>query len=257
MAVDFSKEGRVGFVTLNRPPANSYDHAFIDELEDAVDSVAHDDEVRVTIVRSASKRFFCAGADIKAFTGSDVDGNMAMIETAHGVLARIAEVAKVFIAEIGAHALGGGLEIALACDLRFAGEGSYRIGLPEATLGLLPGNGGTQRLPRLIGKSKALELMVTGDTLTPEEARDAGILNRLFPEGALAKETLEFAQRLAAGAPKAIGAIKLAVHRGMDQRLDDALRLERELIEPLFRSEDADEGFSAFMEKRRPTFRGK
>src|SRR3954464_15746595 len=154
MAVSFSPENGVGYITLDKPPANSYDKDFMDELGAAVETAAADEAIKVVIVRSASKRFFSAGADIKAFMANDTATNMAMIERGHEVLASIATVPKLFIAQIEGHALGGGLEISLACDLRFGARGNYRLGVPEVTLGLLPGNGGTQRLPRLIGLSR-------------------------------------------------------------------------------------------------------
>jgi len=256
MAVEFSREGGLGYVTLNRPPANSYDFGFIEELDRAVQQAEADPEVRVVVVRSALERFFSAGADVRAFSENPPDRNMELVRYAHRVLGRIAQVPKVFIAQIGGHALGGGLEIALACDLRFGARGDYRVGLPEVTLGLLPGNGGTQRLPRLVGWSRALDLMVTGRTLTPEEAHAYGILDRLVPPERLAEETAEYAGRLASGAVRAVGAIKLAVRLGVDRPLEDGLRLERELVDGLFRSEDAQEGIRAFLEKRAPQFRG-
>ncbi|MCL6499150.1 MAG: enoyl-CoA hydratase/isomerase family protein [Firmicutes bacterium] len=256
MAVEFSREGGLGYVTLNRPPANSYDFGFIEELDRAVQQAEADPEVRVVVVRSALERFFSAGADVRAFSENPPDRNMELVRYAHRVLGRIAQVPKVFIAQIGGHALGGGLEIALACDLRFGARGDYRVGLPEVTLGLLPGNGGTQRLPRLVGWSRALDLMVIGRTLTPEEAHAYGILDRLVPPERLAEETAEYARRLASGAVRAVGAIKLAVRLGVDRPLEDGLRLERELVDGLFRSEDAQEGIRAFLEKRAPQFRG-
>src|SRR4051794_41602901 len=179
MAVTFSAEAAVGYVTLDKPPANSYDKAFMDELGAAVDAAAADDAVKAVILRSASPRFFSAGADIKAFLANDTAANMAMIERGHEVLASIARVPKVFIAQIEGHALGGGLEIALACDLRFGARGSYKLGVPEVTLGRLPGNGGTQRLPRISGVPQALDLMITGEPISPGRAHALGILNRL------------------------------------------------------------------------------
>jgi enoyl-CoA hydratase/carnithine racemase len=179
---------------------------------------------------------------------------MAMIRRAHESLSEMARTPKVFIAQIGATTLGGGLEMALACDLRFGAEGEYVLGLPEATLGLLPGNGGTQRLPRLIGVSKALDLMVTGRTISPSEAHALGILDRLFPADELEEETRKYAEKLAGGAREAIGSIKLAVYGGIERPLDEGLRTERTLVEPLFESGDAKEGLSAFMEKRKPEF---
>jgi enoyl-CoA hydratase/carnithine racemase len=256
MAVSFSADAGIGTITLDRPPANSYDLEVVQELGAAVEGAAAAGEVRVVILRSASEKFFCAGADIKAFQAGPHERNMEMIETSHRTLSSIARIPKIFIAEINGHALGGGLEIPLACDLRFAGDGEYRLGTPEATLGLLPGNGGTQRLPRLIGRSRALDLMITGRTVTPREAHELGIVDALFPVEEARDRTLEYAQRLAAGATRAIGNIKLAVHEGIDDGLERGLERERELVEELFLSEDGREGLAAFAEKRQPTFTG-
>jgi enoyl-CoA hydratase/carnithine racemase len=256
MAVSYSTEGGIGTITLDKPPANSYDLEYVQELGVAVDDAAHDDGAKVVILRSASEKFFCAGADIKAFQAGPHERNMEMIETSHRTLSSIARIPKIFIAEIAGHALGGGLEIALACDLRFAAEGEYRLGTPEATLGLLPGNGGTQRLPRLIGWSRALDLMVTGRTVTPLEAYELGIVNAVFPAAQLGEQTLEYAQKLVDGATKAIGHIKLAVHEGIDDGLERGLERERVLVEELFLSEDGREGLAAFAEKRQPAFKG-
>src|SRR5215218_1700899 len=254
MAVEYSREGSIGYITLNNPPANSYDLSFMQELGKSVDAAAGDDGARAVIFRRTSERFFSAGADIKAFNANPPEKNMDMIRTAHENLGRIAEIPKIFIAQIHATALGGGLEMALACDLRFGAEGEYYLGLPEATLGLLPGNGGTQRLPRLIGVTKALDLMITGRRLSPSEAYELGILDRLFSADALEEETRKYAQKLAGGASEAIGSIKLAVYGGIERPLEEGLEMERTLVEPLFDSEDAREGISAFMEKRRPEF---
>jgi enoyl-CoA hydratase/carnithine racemase len=207
----------------------------------------------VVVIRSASEKFFCAGADIKRFLANDVEANMEMIRTAHGALNRIAAARKPFVAWIAGHALGGGLEIALACDLRYAAEGRFRLGTPEVTLGLLPGNGGSQRLPRLIGRGPALELLLTGRQVSPEEALRLGLVGGLFAdEEAFAAHV----QRLAAGPPVALAAIKRCVHEGAERTLEEGLALERELIEQLFRSEDAAEGLTAFVEKRDPEFVG-
>jgi enoyl-CoA hydratase/carnithine racemase len=254
MAVEYSREGNVGYITLDNPLANSYDLSFMEELAGCIRSAAEDGEAGAVILRSGSDRFFSAGADIKAFDANSVEDNMRMIRQAHEGLAEIARTPKVFIAQIHATALGGGLEMALACDLRFGAEGEYVLGLPEATLGLLPGNGGTQRLPRLIGTSKALDLMVTGRTISPAEAHELGILDRLFPSGELEEETSKYAGKLAGGASEAIGSIKLAVYGGIERPLDEGLQTERELVEPLFDSNDAKEGIGAFMEKRKPEF---
>ena len=255
--VTFSKSGAVGQITLDRPPANSYEITFMRELAEAIGAASEDEAVKVVILKSASEKFFSAGADIKAFLANSTADNMAMIRFAHNTLSKIAASNKVYIAAVNGHALGGGLEMALACDLRFAAEGNYFMGLPEVTLGLLPGNGGTQRLPRLIGTNKALEMMLTGERIGPEEAHRIGLVNKLFPTGQLQAETEAYAQKLAAGASLAIGAIKRCVYDGMQMDLADGLALERTLIEPLYDSEDAEEGFAAFAEKRAPVYKGK
>lgn len=257
MAVSFSSDDGIGVVTLDRPPANSYDLSFIEELTAAVDQAADDDEVKVVVLCSALEKFFSAGADVKAFSENTVEANMEMIRASHETLSSIATIPKIFIAEINAHALGGGLEIALACDLRFAAEGDFRLGTPEVTLGVLPGNGGTQRLPRLIGWSRALDLMITGRTLTPAEALEVGIVNAVHPAVELRDKTLEYARALASGATKAIGNIKLAVHEGLAVGVEIGLEREQTLIEELFRSDDGREGISAFTEKRKPVFSGR
>jgi enoyl-CoA hydratase/carnithine racemase len=257
MAVSFSADDGVGFVTLDKPPANSYDLAFIEELADAVGTAASDDSVTAVVVRSASEKFFSAGADVKAFNENTVEANMEMIRVSHETLSSIAAIPKIFIAEINAHALGGGLEIALACDLRFAAEGDYRLGTPEVTLGVLPGNGGTQRLPRLIGRSRALDLMITGRTVGPAEALELGIVDAVHGADELQERTVEYARRLVSGATKAVGSIKLAVHEGLALGLEAGLARERELVEELFESDDGREGIAAFAEKRTPVFSGR
>jgi enoyl-CoA hydratase/carnithine racemase len=256
MAVELSPEGAIGHIVLDKPPANSYDKAFMDELGEAVEAVAIDDDIKVVVVRSASKRFFSAGADIKAFLANDTAGNMAMIERGHEVLAAIARIPKIFIALVEGHALGGGLEISLACDLRFGARGSYKLGVPEVTLGLLPGNGGTQRLSRIVGVPKALDLMITGRQISPGEAHGLGILNRLFAAAEAAEKTREYAEALARGATAAIGEIKLATYAGVDGKIADGLARERQGIARLFETADAREGLSAFTEKRKAEFTG-
>ncbi len=242
-----------GTITLDNPPANSYDIDYMRELAEAIDAASADDAVRVVVVRSASEKFFCAGADIKRFLANDLDANMDMIRLAHEALASIARSPKLFVACISGHALGGGLEIALACDVRYAVEGLYRLGTPEVTLGLLPGNGGTQRLPRLIGVGPALELLTTGRTLLPEEARALGLVSQLFAD----QEAFdEHVTGLRALPPLALANIKRAVFGGVELPLADGLALERDLMEELFRSDDAREGLTAFSEKRTAEFTG-
>lgn len=255
--VSFSKSDAVGAITLNRPPANSYEIGLMCDLEAAIDAANSDSETKVVILKSALEKFFCAGADIKTFAANRTQDNMEMVGVAHRALEKMSTSSKIFLAAINGHALGGGLEIALACDLRFAAEGEYRVGLPEVTLGLLPGNGGTQRLPRLIGANKALELMIGGETLVPEKALQLGIVNKLFTADKLLAETEAYARRLAGGATQAIGQIKRAVYEGSTMKLSEALNRERELLRPLFDTEDAKEGIRAFVEKRKPVYQGR
>ena len=233
-AVTFSKLETVGTILLDRPPANSYDVQFMRDLDAAIDAADGDPQVKAVVLKSASEKFFSAGADIKAFLANSTQANMEMIRTAHQALEKMALSPKVFVAAINGHALGGGLEMALACDLRFAAEGNYRLGLPEVTLGLLPGNGGTQRLPRLLGANKALEMMLTGETVGPEEAQRLGLVNKVFPSDKLFEETEAYARKVALGASMAIGKIKQAVYQGITLPMKEALTLERDLIEPLF-----------------------
>jgi enoyl-CoA hydratase/carnithine racemase len=256
MAVTAEVKDRIGWITLDRPPANSYDAGFLEELDGCVGEVA-EAEVAVAVIRSASDKFFSAGADVKAFLERTPEENMVMCRRAHRVLGRFADEAPLFVAAIAGHALGGGYEIALACDIRIAAEGRYRIGLPEVTLGLLPGTGGTQRLPRLIGRGRALELMTSGRTVTPAEAERIGMVDRLVPAAEFDQAVADLAAGLAAGAPLAIAAITRVVNDGLERPLEDALDRELEELAGLFASEDAHEGMTAFTEKRPPTYHGR
>ena len=255
MAVTAEVKDRVGWITLDRPPDNSYDPAFLEELDRCVGEVA-EAEVAVAVIRSASERFFSAGADVKAYLERPVVESLAMARRAHQVLGRFADEAPLFVAAIAGHALGGGYEIALACDIRIAAEGRYRIGLPEVSLGLLPATGGTQRLPRLIGRGRALELMTTGRTVTPAEAERLGMVDRLVPAGEFDQAVAALAAGLAAGAPLAVAAITRVVNDGLERSLEDALERELEELASLLASEDAREGMTAAVEKRAPRFSG-
>ncbi len=257
-AVILSRErDGVALIHLNRPPANSYNRAFLDDLNAAIDEVRWDDAIHGAVVLSDLPKFFSAGADITMFRTSTQQQRVLTVLHAHEVLLKISHTPKIFVAAIAGHALGGGLEIALACDLRFAAEGDYKIGLPEVTLGILPGNGGTQRLPRLIGRSRALDLMITGTALSPQRAFELGIVDRLVPADRLRDEAVEYVARLAAGPSQAIGSIKIAAGIGVDLPLEGGLALEREAVWRLFTTEDAAEGLNAFAEKRPPRWSGR
>lgn len=244
--------GAVAAITLNKPPANSYDLEFMQEFAQAVDDAIASD-ARVVVVRSASEKFFSAGADVKRFLEGDVDANLEMIRTSQAAFARIADAPQVFIAHIAGHALGGGLEIALGCDLRVATAGGYKLGTPEVSLGLLPGNGGTQRLTRMVGTSRAMDLLLTGKTFSVEQAHQWGLIAEVFEDDAQAQA---YAERFASGPALALRNIKRCVYEGGQLPLDQGLELEGRLVGELFRSRDGNEGLTAFVEKRTPTFTG-
>lgn len=255
VSVTQEKDG-VALIHLNRPPANSYDRQFIDDLNAAIDEVRFEEAIAAAVLLSDLPKFFSAGADINMFRSVSPRMRAMTILHMHEVLRKIERTPKVFIAAIGGHCLGGGLEIALATDFRFAAEGDYRIGVPEVTLGLLPGNGGTQRLPRLIGRQKAMELLLTGKPMDPKTASSLGIVDRLVTPDALVSEAVGFAASLAGGPRLAIGEIKLAAKEGVEMSLESALGLERGGIFRLFESADAKEGMAAFAEKRKPRWTG-
>ena len=259
MSVRLEREGGVGIIVLDRPPANSYDYAFLREFASAIDDARIDSSIKSAIVvTSASERFFSAGADVSVFATGSPRSRFMLALLAHEAFRKMESTPLVFIAAIAGHCLGGGLELALACDLRFAAEGSYQIGLPEVNLGLFPGSGGTQRLPRLVGLAKGLDLIVNATTLNPAGAKEAGIVDRLFPDAAACRAgAIEYAAKLAAGPGVAIGHAKLAITQGYGGPLDLGLAIEREAIGRVFVSEDADEGIKAFQEKRKPEFKGR
>ena len=255
MAVTFEHHDGVGSITLDNPPANSYDLEVMSEFGAAVDD-AIESGARAVVVRSASEKFFSAGADVKRFLDGNVAASMEMIGVSQSAFRRMAAADAVFIAHIAGHALGGGLEIALACDVRLATAGSYKLGTPEVTLGLLPGNGGTQRLTRLLGPSRAMDLLLTGRTFSPAEAHEWGLVAALYDPEEADDRVRAYAVTLAHGAALAIAAIKRCVHEGGDLPLSEGLALEADLVEHLFGSRDAREGLHAFVEKRTPEFTG-
>lgn len=257
MAVDFRVDQGVGVISLNRPPANAYDWQMLHDLAEAVRKAREDSEVRAVVLESTSPKFFCSGADISTLKDSDRAQFANFLTAAHETVATITSTPKIFVAAIAGHCIGGGLELALCCDLRFAAAGKYRLGLAEVNLGLSPGMGGTQRLPRLIPKSRALHMMVTGDPVGPEEALQLGIVDRVFPEGELEAEVMSYARRLASGASMAQGYIKLSVNMGLEASLAEGLAIERAHQNQLFASEDVAEGLKAFLEKRPPNYRGR
>lgn len=257
-AVRLEIEGGIGYIKLNKPKLNLYDREFITQLNDAVDEVRFNDDVKVVIVMSELEKVFSAGADIHMLKASQPNYKASFCLGAQETLQKIERTPKVFLGVLHGHTVGGGLEIALATDIRFAADTpSIQIGLPEVKLGVLPGTGGTQRLSRLIGKSRALDLMITGRLLNPQEALEAGIVNYIYPADQLMARVQEYAHNILTSATRAIGLIKQAVVQGTEVHLDAGFFMERELQNRLFITHDAQEGLAAFIEKRQPEFQGK
>jgi enoyl-CoA hydratase/carnithine racemase len=258
MTVRLEKEGGVGVIVLDNPPANAYDYDFLRALGSAIDDARGDDDVRAVVLTSASEKFFCAGADLKAFAAGSARRRAMTALLGNEVFRKMEVTPLVFVAAINGHALGGGLEMALACDVRFASRGGYKLGLTETTLGLFPGTGGTQRLPRLVGLSTGIDLIARGATFGPEDALAYHVVDRLFDDAQQClQEAKAYAAAVAGGASEAIGRAKVAAQMGFGSPLDLGLAIEREAIARVFVSEDAEEGIKAFGEKRKPEYKGK
>ncbi len=247
-------DGSKATISLNRPKANSYYKDFLQYLADQINQVSANSKVKVILLNSTSEKFFCAGADIKIFASNTTEQNAEMVVAARNVTSAMVNSEKIIIAAISGHILGGGLEMAMACDIRLAAEGDYLVGLPEVKLGLMPGNGGTPRMIDLLGASRAMELLVTGNNITPQKAYEFGLFNQLFKANEFEAKVEEYVTNLANGAGEAMAAIKKYVqnHKGMDK--DRALDYETECVQALYDTHDAKEGFLAFVEKREPKY---
>ncbi|HZT97238.1 MAG TPA: enoyl-CoA hydratase/isomerase family protein [Chloroflexota bacterium] len=251
------KEGGVGFLTFDKPKANTYDYDFVRQLNDTVNEIRLDTDIKAVVVKSEVPRFFSAGAEISMLKAATPDYKACFCLEAQETLRKIERTPKVFIAALTGHTVGGGLEIALSMDLRFAADEGIQIGLPEINLGVLPGTGGTQRLARLIGPARALDLMISGRLLTPSEAYDFGIVEYLYPADEVVARATDYARKLAEGPARASGLIKLSVKEGIEVGIESGLFMERELQNRLFRTEDAQEGLQAWLDKRTPEFKGR
>jgi enoyl-CoA hydratase/carnithine racemase len=252
----------VAVLTLDAPPANTYSYDMMRRLDELVLQARMDEAVHVVVIRGAGDKFFCAGADIRMLNAVTPRFKYAFCLHANETLGRLEQTPKLVIAAINGHCVGGGLEVAMAADLRIARKGAGRMGLPEVNLGVLPGTGGTQRLVRLVGKARAMELMATGRLFEFEEAQALGLVSEVVE----AADGESFLARVRARAKeftpphrasKAVGLIKRAVQTGAEVAFHDALALERELQQQLFESEDAKEGLAAHVEKRKAAFRGR
>ncbi len=254
------REG-VAVFTLNDPPANTYSYEMMRELDRSILAARMDESVHVILITGEGEKFFCAGADIRMLSGVTPTFKYYFCLHANETLSRFEQTPKLVIAAVNGHCVGGGLEVALAADIRLARRGAGKMGLPEITLGVLPGTGGTQRLLRVVGKSRAIELMTTGELFSFERAHELGLVNHLF-DAATAEDFMEQAQTYARQftppnkAALAAGRIKRSVQTGAEIPFESALALERELQQQLFQSEDAREGLAAYVEKRKPQFKG-
>ena len=256
--LEYRTEKGLAILELNDPPANTYTYQMFREFDDAILQARFDDEVHVLVVRGKGEKFFSAGANIKMLSEVTPQFKYYFCLHANETLNRLEQTPKLTVAALNGHTVGGGLEIAMACDIRLAKKDGGKIGLPEVGLGVLPGTGGTQRLPRLIGKARALELMVLGRNMPFEEARELGLVNEIFPAESFWEDVLAYARQFVppAKASKAVGRIKRSVQSGIEMSFQDALALERELQQELFESQDAKEGLQAYMDKRVASFRG-
>jgi enoyl-CoA hydratase len=257
--VKYRVEEGIAVFELDDPPANTYSYEMMQQLDAAILKARMDENVHVLLLRGAGEKFFCAGASISMLTKADPTYKYYFCLHANETLCRLEQTPKLVIAALNGHTVGGGLEVALACDIRLAKKEGGKVGLPEVNLGVLPGTGGTQRLPRVVGRPKALELMARGVTFTFEEALEMGLVHHLYDTENFWREVMAYARQFcppnkAAGA---VGRIKRAVVTGSEIPFNEALGLERELQQLLFTSEDAKEGLAAYLEKRAPSFKGK
>jgi len=257
--VNYRTDAGMAVIELNDPPANTYTYEMNRQLDEAILRARMDNDVYVIVLTGAGEKFFCAGANIKMLSTVDPTFKYYFCLHANETLLRLEHTPKLVIAALNGHTVGGGLEIAMAADIRIARQDAGKIGLPEINLGVLPGTGGTQRLSRLIGKSRAIELIVTGNTFTFEEAKELGIVNDVYERENFMENVMEYARQFCPPnkAAKAVGRIKRSIQTGWEIPLEAALALERENQQLLFQSDDAKEGLSAYVEKRPATFTAK
>ena len=254
----------IAVIELNDPPANTYSYEMMQQIDAAVLEARMDPDVHVIVFRGAGEKFFCAGANIGMLKEADADFKYYFCLHANETLTRLEQTPKLVIAALNGHTVGGGLEVALAADIRIAKKDAGKIGLPEVALGVLPGTGGTQRLARLVGKARAIELMATGRLMSMDEAKALGIVTEVWGEAELKKRTfhdavMDYARQFTPPhkASRAVGRMKRAVQSGAEAGFLEGLSIERELQQLLFQSEDAKEGIAANLEKRRPVFKGR
>ncbi|HEV7397037.1 MAG TPA: enoyl-CoA hydratase/isomerase family protein [Pyrinomonadaceae bacterium] len=259
--VNYVVSDGVAIFTLNDPPANTYTHEMMQQLDAAILAARMDESVQVIVLTGSGEKFFCAGANINMLANVTPEFKYYFCLHANETLSRLEQTPKLVIAAINGHCVGGGLEVALAADLRIARRTGGKIGLPEVSLGVLPGTGGTQRLVRIVGKSRAIELMATGELLPFETGLELGLIDRLFladTAESFMEQVMTYARQFTTPgkAARAVGRMKRSVQTGAEIPLEYGLALERELQQQLFQSEDAKEGMNAYLEKRKAEFKG-
>jgi enoyl-CoA hydratase/carnithine racemase len=252
----------VATLTLNDPPANTYSYEMMQELDRAILAARMDESVQVILITGQGEKFFCAGANIQMLSSVTPEYKYYFCLHANETLSRLEQTPKLVIAAINGHCVGGGLEVAMAADIRVARKGAGKMGLPEVSLGVLPGTGGTQRMARIVGKSRAIELMATGELFDFERGSELGLVNHIYEaetNDAFIEQVILYARQftLPGKAARAVGRIKRSVQTGAEIPFESALALERELQQQLFQSEDAKEGLDAYVGKRKPQFKGK
>ncbi|HYN25175.1 MAG TPA: enoyl-CoA hydratase/isomerase family protein [Pyrinomonadaceae bacterium] len=260
--VPYRVDQGVAILTLNDPPANTYTHEMMQTLDQRILAARMEESVQVIVITGSGEKFFCAGANIQMLADVTPAFKYYFCLHANETLSRLEQTPKLVIAAINGHCVGGGLEVAMAADLRIARKGAGKMGLPEVSLGVLPGTGGTQRLVRMVGKSKAIELMASGELFDFERGHQLGIINDIYEAENAAtflEKVLGYARQFTAPnrAAHAVGRIKRSVQTGAEIPFESALALERELQQQLFQSEDAKEGIDAYVNKRKPQFKGR
>jgi enoyl-CoA hydratase/carnithine racemase len=260
--VQYRAEDGIAILTLNDPPANTYSYEMMQELDRSILRARMDESVHVIVITGEGEKFFCAGANIQMLTSVTPEFKYYFCLHANETLSRLEQTPKLVIAAINGHCVGGGLEVAMAADLRIARRGAGKMGLPEVSLGVLPGTGGTQRMVRMVGKSRAIELMTTGELFDFEKGAELGLVNQIYEAGTndeFVRQVLEYARQFTTPnkAARAVGRIKRSVQSGAEIPFEYGLALERELQQQLFQSEDAREGLDAYVNKRKAQFKGK
>lgn len=260
--VEYRVDGGMAVVTLNDPPANTYSYEMMQQLDARVLEARMEESVQVIVITGSGEKFFCAGANIQMLGSVTPEFKYYFCLHANETLNRLEQTPKLVIAAINGHCVGGGLEVAMAADIRVARRGAGKMGLPEVSLGVLPGTGGTQRLTRLVGKSRAIELMATGVLFDFEQGSELGLVNQIYDAAdgtSFMSQVMDYARQFTTPdkAAGAVGRIKRAVQTGAEIPFESALALERELQQQLFQSADAKEGLDAYANKRKPVFRGK